>query len=887
MGRIRLQHIFIIIIFFFPLFALSQAYIEGSISDTTNVILPGASVVLKNTDGKIITYATTDVKGYYIIKTEAGNYILEANYLGYKKKSCEVVLINGKKQLQNFKLELSSNELKEIVIEHEKPIALRGDTLSFDAKAFSNGTEVVVEDLLRNIPGITVLNDGTINYNNRPIEKVMIDGDDLFNKGYSILTKNMPNKPLDKVQVLKNYSNNRLLKGIEDSDGIALNLTLQDEYKHLWFGNVEVGYGNKDRYIAEANLMHFAKKYKTFLTTSFNNAGLDKAGKVDAMVSNNVDLESIGQEYRAVKVMNLNIGSSQLGEDRIRFNNAETATLSTIFPLSDKLRLKLIGFLGFDEQSFFQQSISVTDFEGTYFENNEINNSSNKLQRSYLNALLTYDISEKQMLKSSTTLNAGKTKYVNDYTFNNRSTKENLETRNTYFDQKTTYTYKWNDRNVALFKAHFLTDRLPQNYGINDYLLGDLFLYENVNSVGNDIKSSRMYGGFQIDFRSKQKNNDLISFVIGYDHNEDNLMTRFSLFTDTSTINPQDFQSDIFYRVGDLYLLNGYTLKFNNFSINGSVNVHQIFNKFENYYTDNKLSTTQTPFIVNPAVSASWQVAPNDVLSASYSHNINNNSLLQVNNSYLFRSSHSFNKGLGYFNQLDESNAGIDYTTKHYLNRYQFSVGLDYSKQNDVISYSSQLEQNSSLSNAFLMQGGNRISAKFSSHYIVRKLKGTVRFGGNLGRLLYYNQFNESDLRKNILYIQTFTLGWTSNFKSSFNFHFSTQWNFSQVKSDNIFRNTSKYSYLDLKYVINENLNIKLKSEHYNFGGLDSYSNYFFTDLSALYSFDNKNTSIGLDGRNLFNTNTFTSYNISDIGYSTNSYRLLPRYVLLTVKFRF
>ncbi|KAF2520194.1 outer membrane beta-barrel protein [Flavobacterium salilacus subsp. salilacus] len=875
---------YIFILFLCAISAFSQSTINGKVSDESTETLSGASILLKSTTGQIITYTITDKDGGYTLEVESGSYTLEANYLGYQKQSLTILLKDKEKRVQNFTLKLRSEELKEVVIKYEQPVVLRGDTLVFDAKALSTGSEVVVEDLLKNIPGIVIEKDGTIKYNDRPIEKVMVDGDDLFNKGYSLLTRNMPNKPLDKVEVLQNYSNNKLLKGIEDSNAVALNLTIDEAYKNLWFGNIEIGYGERNRYLATGNLMHFAEKYKTFLTTSFNNAGYDKTGNVDAMVSNSVDLESIGHGYRASKIMGMGIGSSRLGEDRTRFNNAEVATLSTIFPLSDNAKLKLIGFLGFDEQDAFHNSYSVTDFQGTFFENSEINNSRDKLSRSYVNALFNYDVSATQMVQSSTTFNAGKSDYKNDYTFNGTSTRETLETKNTYFDQKATYTHKWNDRNIVLLKTRFFTDKLPQNYGINDYLLGDLFASDTVDAVGNDVKSNKEYAGLQADFRLKQKNDDLISFAVGYDYNNDDLTTRFSLFAGNNTTNPADFQSDISYSVGDLYARSGYTFKFKQFSLGGTVNIHQLFNRFQNSEGDTK---TQNPFIVNPTLNASWRLNPDNIFSAMYSYNVTNSDLLQVNDSYLLTSSRSFSRGLGYFNQWESSNASLDFTTKHYLNRYQFSAGLSYSRQNDVVTYRSQLDQNTSLSDAFIIRGGDRIGVRFSSHYVIRKLKGTVKLEGDAGRAIYYNQYNNSGLRKNTSYHQSFTLGWGSNFKSAFNFNIATEWDFSQVKSDNTFRNTSKFSYLDLKYVISENFNVQLKTEHYNFGGVDSYNNYFFADLEALYSFEKQKYSIGLDGRNLFDTNVFTTYSVSDIGYSTNSYRLLPRYVLMTFKYRF
>ncbi|MEL1244714.1 carboxypeptidase regulatory-like domain-containing protein [Flavobacterium sp. DGU11] len=867
-------------------FAQGQSQISGRIASKSGETLPGVSLLLKDANGKIVSFAISANNGGYSIEVKTpGTYTLEANSLGYEKQVAELAIGPDIKTItKDFTLSEGNTQLKEVVIEAEAPVRLKGDTLVYDAKALSTGTESVVEDLLRNIPGITILDDGTIKYGDRQVEKVMVDGDDLFNKGYSILTKNMPTQPLDKIEVLRNYSKNKLLKGVENSDAVALNLTIGEEFRNIWFGNLTAGYGNENRYRASGNLMNFAKNYKNFFSFGLNNAGYDIVGNISGMQYNSSDLETIGMGSRAAQLMSLGGKVSRIDEKRTRFNNAKMGTFSTIFPLGSKTKLRLNGFLGHDNLRTFQNSLAVSDFEGTYFENRETNNSVNTLGKGYVSAYLSSDLSDTQMLQSLTTFNNGKTDFSNSLVFNGISTVEHLGTKNTYFDQQLTYTQKWSSRNAVLLKTRFLTDRLPQNYGINDYLMGDLFSYSNINAVANDINSSRQYAGLQADFKLKQKNDDLIAFTVGFENNNDGLATRFSLFTDGGVINPEGFQAKASQNVGDLYAQSGYTWKKGKFTLGGNLNAHQLFNRFENAEGN---ATTQNLFFINPILSAGWELTPDNTLQATYMYNVVNSDILQVNDTYLLTSSRGFSRGLGYFNQLERSSANISYSTKHYLNRYSFSGGLTYSQQNDVISYRSSLNQNNSLSDAFVMRGGNRAGGNISLHYVIRSLRGSAALSATADRTIYYNVVNESGLRKNILYSQVVNFSWMSSFKSPFNFKAGTEWNFSKVKSDFTFNNTSKFSFLDLMYALGDRLDIKAKAEHYYFGGLDRNNNYFFADLEAVYSFQKDKYSVGLDGRNLFNTDVFTTYSISDVGYSTNSYRLLPRYVLLSFRYRF
>jgi len=879
-----------IYILFFSLITFSlfaQTKIEGKVTGPAGKLLTGAAVVLKNSEQKIFAYTFSAEDGSYLLSVkDQGEYILEVNFLGYKQETALVDVTSDVKAFTfNFSLQEIDDVLEAVVIEVEKPVSRHGDTLAYDAKALSTGHEVVVEDLLKNIPGITILEDGTIKYGEREIDKVMVDGEDLFNKGYSLLTKNMPTQPLDKIEVLQNYSKNKLLKGIEDSNAVALNLTIDEQFKNIWFGNLTAGYGNDNRYKANGNLMNFGKYYKNFFSFALNNAGYDNIGNISGMQNSSTDIETIGMGSRAVQAMHLSGKVSRIDEERARFNDSEMATFSSIMPLSDKIKVRFNGFLGFDELYSYQNAFIVRDFEGTYFQNTEINNSKDKLKKGYVSAYLNYDLSATQMLQSLSTFNSGNSRFNNTYIFNTICTREELETNNSYFDQQLTYTYKWKDRNIILLKSRFLTDRIPQTYAINDYLLGDLFPYENISAINNNVKSSMDFGGLEADFKLKQKNDDLIAFTVGYEYNHTTLASRFSLFRDSEIIMPPGFQSNATYSVGDLYAKSGYKWKIKKLSIGADLNAHQLFNKFKNIAGDNK---KQNPFFINAISNATWEISPDNVLSAYYIYNVDNSNIVQVNDAYLLTSSRSFSKGLGTFNQFENSSANINYTTKHYLNRYSFSAGLSYSKQNDIITYRSQINQNSSLSEAFVMRGGHSSSIYIKSHFVIKKLKGSMAIDGMGSQNIYYNQINESDLRKNIIYQQVYSFGWRSSFKSDFNFNFRTEWNFTKIKSEqHAFNNTSKFSYLDLMYKVSDRLDVKAKAEHYNFGGLDTYNNYFFADFEAKYSFKKDKYSISLDGRNLFNTDEFTTYSVSDIGYSTNSYRLLPRYVMLSFMYRF
>ena len=70
-------------------------------------------------------------------------------------------------------------------------------------KYFLKGNEEVVEDLLKNIPGLEIDRSGAIKVDGIEIEKIMVEGDDFFKKGYRMISKSMPSSPIDKIELLQ------------------------------------------------------------------------------------------------------------------------------------------------------------------------------------------------------------------------------------------------------------------------------------------------------------------------------------------------------------------------------------------------------------------------------------------------------------------------------------------------------------------------------------------------------------------------------------------------------------------------------------------------------------------------------------------------------------
>src|SRR5690554_18329 len=148
-----------------------------------------------------------------------------------------------------------------------------------------------------------------------------------------------------------------------------------------------------------------------------------------------------------------------------------------------------------------------------------------------------------------------------------------------------------------------------------------------------------------------------------------------------------------------------------------------------------------------------------------------NTSVVDVNDTYLLKSSRSLSKGWGVCKLTDSQMAKLGYSIRHYLNRYRFSLNLNYNKQSNVLSSRSLLEQNSSLSESVFIKGGDTYGVNFSSNFYFRKLKSNLKVESSYSVSTSFNEINNSGLRKNNYASQRYNFEWRTNFKTAFNFH--------------------------------------------------------------------------------------------------------------------
>jgi hypothetical protein len=163
--------------------------------------------------------------------------------------------------LGEIKLKPMSRELFEVVIKAVRdPIAIKGDTIEYNANAFKVGPNATVEDLLRKLPGVSVEQDGSIKAQGQSVQKVTVDGKTFFSNDPKIATKNIPAEAINKIQIFNDKSEQAKFSGVDDGKKEkTINLELKDTFKNGGFGRFTLGQGLDDRREFRATYSKFSK----------------------------------------------------------------------------------------------------------------------------------------------------------------------------------------------------------------------------------------------------------------------------------------------------------------------------------------------------------------------------------------------------------------------------------------------------------------------------------------------------------------------------------------------------------------------------------------------------------------------------------------------------
>lgn len=862
--------------FTLTLSSFSQITIGGKVIDSkNNTPIPNVSILIKNNiEDFVIDFSTTDKNGKYLINLsrDLDTLFIETSIITHDSKQQVIILEKDKNDyILNFNLSERITALEEVYIESKKkPITTKKDTTIYNVNQFKDGSEDVVEDILKKLPGISISENGSIKFKGKQVVRLLLDNDNIFDSNYTIGTKNIDSEIIEEIQAIEDYNSNPLLKGIKSSDDVALNLVLKKGQADF-SGNTEIGIGIKDRKRIKNNNLYVSKKLKGFSTISYNNTGENFSPY--NFISNNIELSKINElQQRTNNIINNSGFNSSLPDSRINLNNNLFGSLNMLNKLNEKTSLRI-------NYSLFKDNLKRHETHNTTYQldNEDLNllNTKNITKKPTINSInyeLIYASNNKSIL---TSVGKWELQFLKNNTTginNNISFYDTSKSNDLFLNNNTEYSYKISSNKVFQISSDVAINKIPQE--INVRYDSDQY-YQKINFEKSyfNLKSSLLT-------KNKKSEHEI---ALGYNHIDnyiDSNLTGIDLADLNQSNNISFKQRYIYLNFSSKFKINKWRFGISLYNTLFSYNIEDsnILEKNDNTFFNIRPSIFINRYLNKDSYFYLQYLLLNHIPKAQNIYS----GLILVNNRAFINNDFKYN--------LQNTHTSIfGYRINDFYNLFQFDISAKYSYKKYGFIQQLNITQYLDYYTSILDVTNNKNwNFNLNIEKYVHFLKSTINLKSSYTISDYQNIVNDSDIRDNKNKSLLGQLHIRTGFEKNVNFENKVTLR-NNVYSNNLNSSNSFTSFQNELNIIYSKNNFQFSlSNHFFKPNLKSNnSEYLFTDADLTYKNKKGKIEYQLKANNLFNKKVYKDINVSDYSISIFEYNLQDRYFLFSVKFKY
>lgn len=892
-----MKKLFFCFLVLFSTFSIAQNIrFEGTIQDNSKLPLEMANVMAINQSTKAMDgYSITNDKGRFLLSLKPNtSYTIKISYIGFSALE-ETIATKTENLTKVFTLQ-EGVELEGVEIVREMPVSIKGDTIVYNADSFKSGTDRKLEDLLKKMPGVEVNADGEIEVEGKKVQKLMVEGKDFFDGDTKLGVKNIPADAIDKVQVLRNYNENSILKGVENNqDNIAMNIKLKEGKKNFWFGDVTAGIGVghvEERYIINPKLFYYNPKYSINLITNFNNIG-----ELPLTMRDYFKFTGGFRSMMAKGGSSFNVSSNDLGISMMRNNRAkeiETSFGATNFSYNVSKAWTLSGFGILSSSITDLETKSQTKILDTGNEQNSEDFSHQKsnmglfkLSSSYKpNAQFQFDYDLFGKLSKQDENND----LLRESVVNSVLTSENIFTNKnqspTSFNQNLSLFYTPTDKHIFAYEMqHLYQDEDPfynanlqsQPFDLSGYVVG-----QNRNNYNQNrfVKTQKVDAKLDYYYMLTPKSN--LNITLGNTNSHQSFNSSIFQILDNGTINDLEATENtnaVKYDFNDAFLGLHYKILTGKFTFTPGVSLHAYNMKNQQLGTAYK----QDFFRILPDFYALYQIKKSESLTYNFSFT---NSFTDVNQLVQ-------GKILQGYSSLFSGNPALENATsqQHSLRYFKYNM-FNFENISAMVNYSRTIDP---IKSSVVFDGINQTVTPFNSGFADESINAFGMYGrsflryykASLNASLNWSKFNNiqnGNLRVLENFTQSYTLSLSTNYKELPNLQLGYNFMINDYSED-VFYTNKPFAKLD--YYFLNSFSFVADYEFYNYSNESNTvkNQYDFLSASIIYQKKNSKWEYKISGTNLLNTTSLNDDSFSQFITRTSQYRVQPRYIIFSLKY--
>jgi hypothetical protein len=898
------KNIFLLLLFTSFISFAQNIRFEGVVTEGGNAPLEMANIMALNTSTKAMdAYAITNNKGKFVLNLKKNtSYVIKLTFIGMQNKEINITT-KEENIIQNISMNSGGIELNDVEIVREMPVSIKGDTIVYNADSFKSGTERKLEDVLKKLPGVEVNADGEVEVEGKKVTKLMVEGKDFFDGDTKLGVKNIPSDAIDKIQVLRNYNENSILKGVENNqDNVAMNIKLKSGKKNFWFGDINAGGGfddtNKfDRYLINPKLFYYNPKYSINIISNFNNIG-----ELPLTVQDYFKMTGGFRGMMRKGGSSFNVASNDLGIGALRNNRAkeiETKFGATNFAYNPSASWNISGF-GI-------LSASTTDLE-TKTQTNILKPNSSQIASTEKRNEIAHQKSNLGLFKLSTIYKPN-TNFQLDYDIltkiskqdeENELTRESIVLNNslseeiftnktqnpTSINQNLSLYYTQNEKNIYAFEMQHLfqeedpfynANLLTQPFNLAGYVSG-----QNRNDINQYrfVKTNKTDAKFDYYYLITPKTN--INLTIGTTYSYQSFDSSIYQILDngnTNNLTNSENTNEVNYHFNDSFVGLHYKILTGKFTFTPGVSLHS-YNM-----TNNQLDSSFNLkfFRILPDFLAIYQIKKAESLTYNYALTNNFTDINKLAEGYILNGYNSLSRGFRGLENATQTTHSLRYFKYNMFNFENISAFASYSKTVDAVKSSS------------IFNGVNQTSSPFNSNFADETISGFGTYGrsflknykasGNAS--LNWSKFNNIQngiFITNESFTQSYTIKASTNYKNLPNIELGYSYTINDYSNSKFF--TDK-PFARLDYYFLESFSFVSEYEFYHYYNAEKTveNEYDFLSASLIYQKKDSKLEYKIAVTNLLNTTSLNDDSFSQFSTRTSQYSVQPRYVIFSLKY--
>ena len=879
------------------IFAVAQNIdLEGTITDTNGTPIMGANIVAVEKKTQILDgFGISNEEGYYRLTLKKGtDYDIKISFIGLKEIA---FVFNQENHLEkNFVLEEQAESLDEVELVYEMPVTIKGDTIIYNADSFNTGSERKLEDVLKNMPGIEVNDEGRIEVEGKEITKITVEGKDFFDGDSKLATQNLPANAVGKVEVLRNFSEvNQLRSVTNNEDNIAINISLKSGKDKFGFGELMGGVGNDDRFIAVPKIFYYSKDLSVNLLGNSNNIGEPPLSRRD--------FYRFGGGFNNLNVRtgtSIDISSDDAGITNLQNNRAksiESQFGAYNFSYAPSEAVEFSGFVIYsraenilEEKNTRRYTVSNALEETSEYTTQENEqqlykftteyNPNENLQTEYN---LLYKTSNQNEISDLTTISGRQGKRIPEQIGQYRQqTPHSL-------NQELRMYYTYNQDHIFSMELQHLAQKEDPFYrAIKQFKPFGGLLNLDVNqerfniNQDRETKTDKIEGKLDYFYIINPKVN--LNLTLGItDVNQDFNSSIFQILDNNTQQNflESNLKNDVSFHFQDTYVALHYRFISGIFTFDPGVTLHSY--KTETKQSSGLVNTSFTFF--RPDFRVLLKLKESETLRLIFRSTRQFTDINNLAEGYIFRNYNSFFQGNPNLEAALFNVVNMNYQSINIFNFTNIFANLSYSTRDDAIQNTTVVEGINSLR---LATNSNFPRAIYNASGRIDKRSKNFKGGLNVNFNFsdFNNVINETPTESSN-FTQRYRANIATNFRNKPNIEIGYSFSIRDYKTGAVqtkFFTDAPYVGVDAYFLKGFVFNSKYTYNYYR-NQEQTLNEYRFLEAELSYNQEGSRWEFGVKATNLLNDTQINRDSFNQFSFTTNSYVIQPRFIVFKVNY--